>query len=71
MLERNPPPYYGKKRLKFYFMLHEKGLISYFIFLVNNKNYVHFSYQRYIINCLRDKLELKYLPIKLVFKNSN
>jgi GTP-binding protein len=70
IITRNPPPYYGKKKLKIYFIQQEKGLVRYFILFVNNKRYIHFSYQRYITNYLREKLDLKYLPIRLVFKNS-
>jgi len=69
MLIKNPTTYKGSK-LKIYFAKHHPDLIHYFIIFVNNPQLVHFSYQRYIINYLRKKLILEYLPVKLVFKKS-
>jgi GTPase len=61
---------YKGSRLKIYFAKYQPGLTHYFIFFVNNPQLVHFSHQRCIVNCLRKHLDLKYLPIKLVFKKS-
>lgn len=69
MSTKNPFSYKGS-RLKIYFAKHQPGLTHYFIFFVNNSQLVHFSYQRYIANCLRKNLALTCLPIKLVFKKS-
>jgi GTPase len=69
MLIKNPPKH-KKGKLKIYFAKPQPGLVHYFIFFVNNPQLIHFSYQRYIINCLRKKLALECLPIKLVFKKS-
>ena len=69
MLVKNPPKH-KKGKLKIYFAKHQSGLVHFFVFFVNNPQLVHFSYQRYISNCLRKSLDLKYLPIKLIFKRS-
>jgi GTPase len=71
MLIKSPPAYRQGKRLKIYFAKYKPGLIYYFILFVNNPSLVHFSYQRYITNYLRRDLDLKYLPIKLIFKKSS
>src|SRR5436190_24348257 len=70
MLLNNPPKYHKGNKLKIYFAKHEPGLVHYFIFFVNNPQWAHFSYQRYITNFLRKSLALEFLPIKIVFKKS-
>src|SRR5207302_11204222 len=70
MLLNNPPKYFKGNKLKIYFAKQEPGLIQTFIFFVNNPQWAHFSYQRYMINYLRKNLELKYLPIKTIIKKS-
>jgi len=70
LLVKNPPPYHKKGKLKIYFAKHEKGLTHRFILFVNNPHFIHFSYQRYIVNCLRKSLNLEYLPVKIILKKS-
>lgn len=69
ILVKNPPKH-KKGKLKIYFVKHQPGLVHYFILFVNDPQLIHFSYQRYIINCLRKNFALKYLPVKLIFKKS-
>ena len=71
MLANNPPRYYQGNKLKIYFAKYESGLVPFFIFFVNNPQWLHFSYQRYMINYLRKNLGLEYLPIQTIFKKSN
>ena len=70
MLLNNPPKYHQGNKLKIYFAKHEPGLVHYFILFVNNPQWTHFSYQRYIVNYLRKGLNLEYLPIKVILKKS-
>ncbi|CAI2167667.1 18437_t:CDS:2 [Funneliformis geosporum] len=71
MLLYHPPKYFKGNKLKVYFAKQEPGLVQAFIFFVNNPRWAHFSYQRYIVNCLRKNLGLEYLPIKVIFKKSS
>jgi GTPase len=71
MLINNPPKYFRGNKLKIYFAKQEPGLVQYFIFFVNNSQWIHFSYQRYVVNYLRKNLGLEYLPIKTIFKKSS
>ena len=65
----NPPPSYKGKRLKIYFV-HQEGIKPpRFIFLVNNKGLIHFSYERYLENKIRESFDLDGTPIILKFKN--
>lgn len=65
----NPPPSYKGKRLKIYFV-HQEGIKPpRFIFSVNNKGLIHFSYERYLENKIRESFDLDGTPIILKFKN--
>lgn len=65
----NLPPSYKAKRLKIYFTSQTGIKPPKFTFRVNNKGLVHFSYQRYLENKLRESFELEGTPIILQFKN--
>lgn len=65
----NPAPTYKGKRLKIYFT-HQSGIKPpKFTFNVNNKTLVHFSYERYLENKIRENFDLEGTPIVLEFKN--
>jgi len=70
ILINNPPNYYQGGKLKIYYAKHELGLTHVFIFFINNPQWVHFSYQRYMTNYLRKNLGLEYLPIKVHLRKS-
>jgi len=65
----NIPPSYKGKRLKIYFVNQSGTKPPKFTFHVNNKGLVHFSYERYLENKLRENFELEGTPIILQFKN--
>lgn len=65
----NLPPSYKGKRLKIYFSSQSGTKPPKFTFRVNNKGLVHFSYERYLENKLRENFELEGTPIVLQFKN--
>ena len=64
----NPPSYKGK-RLKVYFVSQSETKPPKFTFQVNSKNLIHFSYERYLENKIRDNFDLTGTPIILQFKN--
>ncbi len=65
----NLPPSYKGRRLKIYYVNQTGIKPPKFTFHVNNKNLVHFSYERYLENKLRENFELEGTPIILQFKN--
>ena len=67
----NIPPSYKGKRLKIYFTNQTGAKPPKFTLRVNNKGLVHFSYERYLENKLRENFELEGTPIILQFKNRN
>lgn len=65
----NLPPSYKGKRLKIYFSSQTGTKPPKFTLRVNNKGLVHFSYERYLENKLRENFDLEGTPIILQFKN--
>ena len=67
----NLPPSYKGKRLKIYFASQTGINPPKFTFRVNNKGLVHFSYERYLENKIRENFDFTGTPITLQFKNRN
>lgn len=67
----NPAPSYKGKRLKIYFSSQTGIKPPKFTFRVNNKGLVHFSYERYLENKIRENFDLTGTPIIIQFKNRN
>ncbi|HAJ77624.1 MAG TPA: ribosome biogenesis GTPase Der [Clostridiales bacterium] len=65
-----PPSKYGR-RLKFYFISQTAINPPTYTIQANDSNLVHFSYQRYLENCLRRNIDLSGTPIKIEFVNKN
>jgi GTP-binding protein len=65
----NQPPSYKGKRLKIYFVNQCGTRPPKFNFSVNSKKLIHFSYERYLENKLRENFDLEGTPIILQFKN--
>ncbi len=63
------PPSYKGKRLKIYFVHQVDNKPPKFEFQVNDKKLVHFSYERYLENQIRDNIDFSGTPIILQFKN--
>lgn len=63
------PPSYKGRRLKIYFVNQTDTRPPKFVFHVNNKGLVHFSYERYLENKIRESFDLDGTPIIIQFKN--
>ena len=64
-------PSYKGKRLKIYYVAQMDAKPPKFVFHVNNKGLVHFSYERYLENKIRENFDLTGTPILLKFKNKS
>lgn len=69
--QMQPAPSYKGRRLNITYVKQTEGRIPTFLFFVNNVEYLHFSYKRYIENQLREYFDLEGTPINLVFRNKN
>ena len=65
----NPAPSYKGKRLKIYYVNQVDEQPPKILFHVNDKTLIHFSYERYLENKLRESFDLEGTPIVLQFKN--
>ena len=65
------PPSYKGKRLKIYFVSQTGTCPPKFTFSVNNKGLVHFSYERYLENQIRNNIDFDGTPIMFQFKNKS
>lgn len=66
--ERREPPFYRGKRVKIFYATQVASKPPTFVIFVNYPGGVHFSYERYLSNQLRDALRLDQTPIKLIFR---
>jgi GTPase len=65
----NPPPSYKSKRLKVYYTNQTGVKPPKFTLYVNDKKLVHFSYERYLENKIRESFDFIGTPIVLQYKN--
>ena len=65
----NLPPSYKGKKLKIYFSTQVSTNPPTFNIQVNNKGLVHFSYERYLENKIRESFDFSGTPIVIQFKN--
>ncbi len=62
------PPSDKGRRLKIYYMTQVSVAPPTFVFFCNNVELFHFSYQRYLENCLRQTFGFKGTPIRIVVR---
>ena len=67
-MTRVQPPSDKGKRLKIYYMTETSANPPTFVIFCNSEELFHFSYQRYIENCLRDTFGFMGTPIRLVIR---
>jgi GTP-binding protein len=65
---RHPPPQKAGIRIKFMYATQAAVDPPTFIFFVNKPEWVHFSYQRYLENQIRESYPFPGTPIRLVFR---
>ena len=67
-MTRVQPPSDKGKRLKVYYMTQTSIAPPTFVIFCNSEELFHFSYRRYIENCLRDTFGFNGTPIKLIVR---
>jgi GTP-binding protein len=67
-LLKHAPPSHNGRRLKIYYGTQVRVDPPTFLFHVNDKELVHFSYERYLENQIREKYSFLGTPIKLSFR---
>ncbi len=64
----NEPPYFKGGRLKIYYTTQVEKNPPTFILMVNDPQRCHFSYERFLINQIRERFGFQGVPIKLRFR---
>ena len=64
----NQAPIFNGDRLKIFYGTQVEVCPPSFVLFVNDINYMHFSYERYIENKLREAFELEGTPIKIILR---
>ncbi len=67
-MNRVQPPSDRGKRLKIYYMTETSVAPPTFVIFCNSEELFHFSYRRYLENCLRDTFGFEGTPIRLVIR---
>ena len=67
----NPPPTDKGRQLKIYFVTQVKIKPPTFVLFVNNPEIMHFSYQRYLENKLRESFGFEGTPIQMIVRAKN
>jgi len=68
MIEKHPPSRVGRGRIKFLYATQVRTKPPTFVVFVNRPDNIHFSYERFLINQLREHFQLAFTPIKVVFR---
>jgi GTP-binding protein len=68
IVERHPPPLHAGKPIKLYYITQAEASPPTFVVRVNHPDGMHFSYQRYLQNQLRQTFGLVGTPVKLIIR---
>ncbi len=63
--EKHQPPVVSNRRLKFFYMTQVGIKPPHFVIFVNYPEAVHFSYERYILNLIRESFGFDGVPLKI------
>lgn len=67
-VEHHHPPLAGGKRVKFYYASQVGTKPPSFVFFTNSPEGIHFSYERYLTNMLRQHFGFSGAPLRLMFR---
>lgn len=67
----NQPPIFNGNRISISYSTQEEACPPSFVLFVNDEKYMHFSYQRYLENKLRETFPFEGTPIKFVLRKKN
>lgn len=65
---RHAPPSKAGQRVKFFYATQPSVAPPTFVFFVNKPEWVHFTYQRYLENQLREEFSFQGTPVRLLFR---
>jgi len=67
-IAKHPPAMVNGHRIKFYYAAQSAVRPPTLVLFTNRPDEIHFSYQRYLVNCFREKFGFGQVPLRLTFK---
>ncbi len=67
-LETHPPPTQGGKAPRLYFITQAETAPPLFVIMASAPEAVHFSYQRYVINQIREHFDFEGCPVRVAYR---
>jgi GTP-binding protein len=71
VLEHHPPPTFHKRPVRLYYVTQASAAPPTFIVVTNEPRGVHFSYQRYVVNQLRERFGFEGSPVKVRYRGKS
>ncbi|MCL2824821.1 MAG: ribosome biogenesis GTPase Der [Polyangiaceae bacterium] len=68
VLQTHPPPTQGGKAPRLYYVTQAQTAPPLFAAMTNAPEAIHFSYQRYVKNCLRGAFDFEGVPIRVAYR---
>ena len=68
VLDRHPPPSMKSRAVRLYFVTQAEVAPPTFVAVTNAPDHIHFSYQRYIVNQLRERFGFDGSPIRVRYR---
>jgi len=70
-IAKHQPPMVKGRRLKVYYATQPETKPPTFVLFVNDPELMHFSYLRYLENCIRERFSLDSTPIRILLRSSH
>lgn len=71
VLEHHPPPTMKGRPVRLYYVTQAETRPPRFVVVTNEPEGVHFSYQRYVVNALRERFGFQGTPIRVTYKRKS
>ena len=71
VLEHHPPPTQSKRSVRLYYITQAQTKPPTFVVVANEPKLVHFSYQRYVVNQIRERFDFGSTPIRGYYRPKN
>lgn len=71
ILDRHPPPTMKNRAVRLYYVTQAMIAPPTFIVVTNHPKYVHFSYQRYVVNQIRQRFGFEGTPIRMKYRGKD
>jgi GTP-binding protein len=68
VLDRHPPPIHRGKPVRLYYVTQTQVAPPTFTIITNYPDAVHFSYQRYVVNQIREAFGFEGTPVRVFYK---